>query len=285
MTRNSFHHVLGIVCLVAVPVAATAAAPMANGSYAVEAVKGLAYNEAADADPAKHKLDLYVPKGKKDFPVLFFVHGGTWRHGDRRTYVKLGDLFASHGIGTVIISYRLSPQVQHPAHIEDVARAFAWTCTHISRYGGRPGEIFACGHSAGAHLVSLLATDESFLKAQKRALKDIRGVISISGVYVIPPFFLSKVFGPDESVCKKASPLHNVKGNHPPFLLLYGDKDFPAFDLMAENMCKELKKCDCEASTRKIASRNHITIMTRLLEDEDPTRKAILDFIGKHKEK
>src|SRR5690349_17094303 len=81
----------------------------AKDAGAVKVIKDLAYNDAKDADPAKHKLDLYLPKDKKDFPVLFFVHGGAWRGGDRRTYGRFGTMFAKHGIGTVIISYRLSP--------------------------------------------------------------------------------------------------------------------------------------------------------------------------------
>src|SRR5215831_13270368 len=69
----------------------------ADQPFEVEVVKDVPYNGVKDADPDKHKLDLYLPKGKKDFPVLFFVHGGTWKSGDRKTYVKLGEAFAEHG--------------------------------------------------------------------------------------------------------------------------------------------------------------------------------------------
>jgi acetyl esterase/lipase len=127
--------------------------------FEVEAVKDVASNDAPDADPDKHQLDLYLPKGQKDFPTLFFVHGGTWKSGDRKQYPKLGETFASRGIGMVIINYRLSPKVQHPAHIQDVAKAFAWTCNNIGHYGGLADQIFCCGHSAGGHLVALLATE------------------------------------------------------------------------------------------------------------------------------
>src|SRR5438132_1420307 len=134
---------------------------------AVEVIKDQPYRTDKDADAVKHKLDLYLPNGKKDFPVLFFVHGGAWKSGDRRIYGRLGNLFAKQGIGTVIISYRLSPKVQHPAHIQDVGKAFAWTHANIAKHGGRADQIFVCGHSAGGHLVALLATDESYLKAEK----------------------------------------------------------------------------------------------------------------------
>jgi acetyl esterase/lipase len=253
--------------------------------FEVEVVKDVAYNDAKDADE-KQKLDLYLPKGQKDFPVLFFVHGGTWKSGDRKQYEKLGKLYAERGLGMVVISYRLTPKVQHPAHIQDVAKAFSWTRANIGKHGGRADQIFCFGHSAGGHLVSLLATDESYLKAEKRSFADIKGVVSVSGVYtILPAGALANAFGKDPEVCKKASPIYNVSAKHPPFLILYGDADFLTLDWMAENMGKALEKAKCEVTTRKMDSRNHYTIMYNMLEDEDPTRTALLDFVKKHTEK
>jgi acetyl esterase/lipase len=256
--------------------------PAPSVRYEVEAVKDLAYYEGKDADPVKHKLDLYLPKGRKDFPVLFFVHGGTWKSGDKKTYGPIGEVFARRGIGTVIINYRLSPQVQHPEHIKDVARAFAWTRAHIAEHGGNPEEVFACGHSAGGHLVALLATDESYLKAEKLSFHDIRAVIAMSGVYLVIPPLLPSVFGKDMAAQKGASPLQQVKENHPPFLLLYADRDIPFLDTMAEQMGSALQKAKCEAAVRKMEKRDHISIIKRMLDDGDPSAEAIVDFVGRH---
>src|SRR5262249_10941217 len=106
-------------------------------------------------------------------------------------YRGFGRFLARHGIVAVMINYRLSPAVKHPEHVKDVARAFAWTRRHIKDYGGDPDRIFLCGHSAGGHLVSLLATNQEYLKDKCLDLKDedraaIRGVISVCGVYLIP---------------------------------------------------------------------------------------------------
>src|SRR5262249_162151 len=161
--------------------------PTLGGSFEVTAVKDIAYFEGEGADPAKHKLDLYLPRGQKDFPVLFFIHGGTWSSGDRKLYAPLGETFAKNGVGVVIISYRLSPKVQHPAHIEDVAKAFAWTVNNIGKHGGNPEQIFVSGHSAGGHLSALLATDDTYLKAEKLTVGNIKGVLALSGVYTVVP--------------------------------------------------------------------------------------------------
>jgi acetyl esterase/lipase len=157
---------------------------------AVERIRGIAYYDGAKADPGRHKVDLFLPKGKKDFPVVILVHGGAWTMGDNRCcglYSSVGEFLASQGIGAVLPNYRLSPGVKHPEHIKDLARAFAWTKNHIAEHGGRTDEIFLMGHSAGGHLVALLATDEKYLQAEGCRSTDIKGVIGISGVYRIPP--------------------------------------------------------------------------------------------------
>jgi acetyl esterase/lipase len=258
-------------------------AVVTGGKHEVKEVRNVAYFEGEGADAVRHKLDLYLPKGAKDFPVLFFVHGGAWRSGSKELYGPLGRLFARNGVGTVIINYRLSPKVKHPAHIEDVARAFAWTHRNIGKHGGRADRIFVCGHSAGGHLVALLSTDESHFKAHNLSVKDVRAMIPLSGVYTILPIGLDKAFGTDAAVRRAASPLTHVKGEHPPALIIYADKDYPFLDRMAEQFCGKLKNCKCEARSLKVEGRTHISIIVQLATNEaDPTTQAMLRFIARH---
>src|SRR5205085_1182220 len=124
-----------------------AASKTTAAAFDIRVIRDIPYFEGKDADPVKHKLDLYLPRGAKDFPVVFFVHGGAWRHGDKNylgVYSSVAMCLARLGLGTVVTNYRLSPTVQHPEHIKDVARAFAWTCKNVGHYGGCPEEIFVC---------------------------------------------------------------------------------------------------------------------------------------------
>jgi acetyl esterase/lipase len=288
----------------------------APGISDVQIIRDVVYRplyEGEDGSRDKNKLDLYIPRGKKDFPVIFFVHGGAWLHGNKDQfgmYSVLALSWARHGIGTVSINYRLSPGVKHPEHIKDVARAFAWTRKNIARYGGRPDQIFACGHSAGGHLVALLATDERYLRAEDLSPKDIRGVIPISGVYRIhdlqinagisrpagtgganaaprrtPGPLFSSVFGSDREVRRDASPLFHVKSGLPPFLVLYADYDLPQLPEMAREFNAALKAQKCEVQTVEIQERNHISILLSLAQDGDPAGQAILDFVARHSRK
>jgi acetyl esterase/lipase len=255
----------------------------------VEKHLNLVYNPAKDADPVRHKLDIYTPKGMKNFPVMLFVHGGTWQSGSKDLYAGLGQTFAKQGIGTVIINYRLSKRdgnVKHPDHIQDVAKAFAWTKENISKYGGNKERLFISGHSAGGHLVALLTTDEQYLKAEKCTPKDIHGVLALSGVYeivaLVPVFH--NAFGKDDAVCKAASPINHVKKDLPPFLVAYADKDLPTLDLMAEQFGKKLQENQCDCKVLKLEQRDHISIIINTAANkDDPLAKAMIDFINKRK--
>src|SRR5438876_6275795 len=92
--------VLAVVLGLGLPLGGTARADEAK-STEVQIIRDIPYYEGADADKVKHKLDLFLPKGQKDFPVLFFVHGGAWMHGDKSflgIYSAVGMFFARHGI-------------------------------------------------------------------------------------------------------------------------------------------------------------------------------------------
>jgi acetyl esterase/lipase len=287
-----------------------------SGVSDVQIIRDVVYRplyENEDGSQDKNKLDLYLPRGKKDYPVIFFVHGGAWLHGNKNQfgmYSVLALSWARHGIGTVSINYRLSPGVKHPEHINDVARAFAWTHKNIARFGGKPDQIFVCGHSAGGHLVALLATDEKYLQAEGLSLKDIRGAMPISGVFRIhdleinagisrppeskganavkgrrrAPLFTS-VFGSDKEVRRDASPLVHVKPGLPPFLVLYADHDMPQLPEMAREFDAALKARKCEVRTLEVKPRTHISILLNLAQEGDPAGQAILEFVAQHSRK
>jgi len=251
------------------------------GRYDVTVLRNIAYRDDKDADPIRHRLDLYLPKGQIDFPVLVFAHGGGWHGGNKELYGPFAELVARNGIGAVTINYRLSPQARFPAHVEDVARAFAWTYANIAHYGGRTDQIIVGGHSAGGHLISLLATDERYLQAEKLTAKDIRGVVSVSGVYSLNDIYgmYGSIFGRDRSDRRDASPMSHVHDHEPPFLILYAVKDLPTIEKVSEHFYEELKNAKCDVRIQKISDRTHLSLMLLASDENDPAAQAIFDFI------
>lgn len=247
----------------------------------VKVIADIAYTKGDAADADKHQLDLYLPEGAKEYPVLFFIHGGGWTQGSRKKFENLGKFFAGQGIAVVAPSYRLSPKVQHPAHVEDVAQAFAWTVENIDKYGGRKDRIFVSGHSAGGHLAALIATNNVYLAKHKLSSKNIRAVIPVSGVFAVSGEKKTDVWGKDPEGWKQASPLSNVTKNCPPFLILYAEKDAKMFHDQGKDLAEALKKLGIEASHREMEGRTHGTIIYDIHKDGDAVAKVMLDYIKK----
>src|SRR6516225_8931060 len=84
-----------------------AKAPKTGGNYEVEVHKDIPYVEGKDVHE-RQKLDLYLPKGAKDYPTLFFIHGGGWTAGSRSGFGRIGHTFAKNGVAFVSVGYRLS---------------------------------------------------------------------------------------------------------------------------------------------------------------------------------
>ena len=324
MLRRAGWRLAGLAVLalgLALPVRAQA--PPAK-THAVKEITNVPYYTGPKADPVRHRLDLYLPEGVKKYPVLFFVHGGAWVSGDKTLFGWGPDIaryFAGRGLGVVMPSYRLSPAVKHPEHVKDVARAFAWTVRHIGEYGGDDRNLFLLGHSAGGHLVALLATDPSYLRAEGLSPAGIRGVIAVSGVYRIPvlnfrlpgvsdetvrsvldlfspapargkpaaapqihiPVLLfNMVFGSDPAVCAAASPLAHVSASLPPFLLINAEHDWPLLPDMARDFARALRKAGDEVETLVVKGRDHENVMFRASTADDPVAQAIERFVRTH---
>lgn len=248
-------------------------------SYEVETRQDIAYSKEKDADKTRHKLDVYLPKNAKNYPILFFIHGGGWRNGNKNGFAGHGKMFASHGIGFVATNYRLTPAVKHPDHAKDVAAAFTWVVTNLGKEGADLKRIYVSGHSAGGHLAALLATDASYLKHHKLSLKDIKGVIPVSGVFSISGERMAEAFG-DEDSRKSASPMTHVREGLPPFLILYADKEIAGLGKQAEAFSKALQGEKVSNEVKMIANRDHGSIMRNIAKADDDATKLIFKFIN-----
>jgi len=245
--------------------------------------KNIPYLEDAGYADDKDKLDIFVPGGQGPFPVLYFIHGGGLLRGDKSMYDFIGHYFAAKGIITVNVNHRLSPQVAHPSHIEDVAASFAWVKKNIAEYRGDSDRIAVVGHSAGAYLAALIALDESYLSAHDLSLSDIAAVAPISGFFHVERLAPSRpksVWGEIESDWIAASPAKHASGTAPPMLLLYADGDVPERRKESEDLADLLRKADSSfVTTEEIKDRTHVTIVREMGSDADRTTQAVLEFM------
>jgi arylformamidase len=144
----------------------------------------VAYERIAGVPADTTSVDVWSPakacRPKGGSPVVVWVHGGAFQIGDKRN--KMRDkvrLFTGRGYVLVSVNYRLSKagdaeSAQYPDHFRDVAAAVAWVRSNVKKYGGRGDRIALLGHSAGADIVSNIATDPQWLGRHKLKLSALR---------------------------------------------------------------------------------------------------------------
>ncbi len=182
------------------------------------------------------QLDFYPSaNGNRRAPLVVFVHGGGWKRGNKDNasgpwkaphYTQAGYAYAS-------INYRLVPDATVEQQGADVASSLRYLIDNAAKLGFDPSRIAIMGHSAGAHLVALVGTDESYLKAAGLSFAALDGVLPIDGACYdvekqlqIGSDFMKdtyvQAFGTDPVRQRALSPtLHAAAPNAPSFLIIH----------------------------------------------------------------
>lgn len=233
-------------------------------------VKDIRY---ADARP-RQTLDVYWPRHGDRLPVLFFVHGGSWSTGDKNIYPLLGKSFIAHDFVVVIINYSHFPSETFPAYVEDAAAALAWTVDHIADYHGDPDQIFIVGHSAGAHILSLVALDDRYLAAHRLTRNIIRGFICISSPTDLTLLLEHVASRPDMGTCEQvialmggpdrlhdADPVSHARPDAPPTLFIHGSDDTTAPIELARSFAAALTRAGAPVQFLEYPGATHISLL------------------------
>jgi arylformamidase len=270
---------------------------LAAGARAQDVKRDIPY---ADKANERQVLDVYSPKGAKDLPVVFWIHGGGWQTGDKKEVQLKPQAFTEKGFIFVSTNYRLLPAVDMGTIVRDVAKAVGWVHTHIAESGGDPKRMFVMGHSAGAQLAALICTDERYLKAEGVPLTDIRGCVPVDGdtfdipaiievaetrwrAHGLPPakFGHREKFGNDPAKHKDFSAVtHVAKGKGiPPFLILHvaGHPDTTA---QAQRLGNVLREAGIPVTVFGVRETTHNKINADLGKPDDPATKAVFEFLG-----
>jgi len=172
-------------------------------------------------------MDVYLPPDARAAPVILMVHGGAWRFGDKRhppvTESKVAR-WVPKGFIFVSVNYPMVPESDPVEQADDIARALATAQAAAAGWGGDPARFILMGHSAGAHLVTLLNADPS--RATRLGAKPWLGTISLdSGALDVPaimthrhPRLYDEAFGDDPALWEAASPAHRLTRDSPPWL-------------------------------------------------------------------
>lgn len=233
----------------------------------------------------RQSLDVYVPLGAVNRPVVVFWYGGVWTRGSKEQYRFVGAALANSGYVAILPDYRLFPQARFPAFVEDGARAVQWARAHASELGGNPHAIFLMGHSAGAHIAASLALDPRYLRKVGGDTNWVRGWIGISGPYALEtsrfPILLTAIFREPYSAADW-QPVALVNGLSPPALLLHGADDYWVPPMEAIELQKRLRAAGVRVECHIYNGTSHGDIATAfslLFRAEAPSLSDVSQFI------
>jgi acetyl esterase/lipase len=154
----------------------------------------------------------------------------------------------------------------------------------------KEGRLYLSGHSAGAHLAALLATDPSYLGKYNIPTTIFGGVIPVDTASFdllsetnenFVKDLVKVNFGTDPESLRRASPIHWVKDNenYSPFLILASANRMPVVT-QGKILVDKLQSAGSIAFFEAIDDHNHRKMNVGMYTEGDPVSTAILKFIS-----
>lgn len=177
----------------------------------------------------RERFDVYLPEVPvQGAPVIFMVHGGAWAYGDKAMPAVVEHKVARwvpRGFIVISTNYKLLPQAKALQQARGVATALAAAQARAAEWGADRQRFVLMGHSAGAHLVALIAS--SPVVSQGLNVSPWLGTVALDSaafdvVQIMRspryPRFYDRAFGPELAQWRAASPLHTLKAPGAPLL-------------------------------------------------------------------
>lgn len=241
-------------------------------------------------------IDLWVPEGAKNAPLVLFVHGGGWKRGSKNN--AMGRAMPAHmleqGYAFASIDYRLVPKNTVEEQAADVAAALAHLLKRADALGIDRSRVVLTGHSAGAHLVALVGTDERYLKRVGLSFADIDGVMPNDGAaYDVASQFTmagprmkatyEQAFGTDPARQQALSPIAQAAApNAPAFLLLHVKR--PDAAAQSKTLAEALRQAGSQAEVAGFAGqglKGHMEINRKLGQPDYPATPVMDAWLRK----
>ena len=242
---------------------------------------------AALSDAARNRLDIigdvaYGPHRLERLDVLsdaspakgaiLWFHGGFWRSRDKADFHFLATGFARLGMKTVAIGYPKCPEVKLGRVVEAAINAFDFVAAKADELGLAGLPLFVGGHSAGAHLATMIA----IARPEK-----VAGLISVSGLYELTPVrqsFANADLHLEEADEETLSPLRLPIKDAPPAVFLTGTAETDLFHEQAAAMAAAWSKGGGDGVAATAETADHYTILFTLSGGTHPSLLRVLSL-------
>jgi len=242
--------------------------------------------DIAYGEQPRQALDLYIPAGATAAPVVVFFYGGRWSEGDRSQYRFVGAALADLGFLCVVPDYRVFPAARFPAFLQDGAAAIAWTRANIAEHGGDPERISLIGHSAGAHIATMLTLDKQWLAGHSLDSDHVlTSTTGLAGPYDFLPLEepdLEAIFAPAGDL-RLTQPITFSRGGAAPLFLAAGDDDTTVRPANTRNLAASVRAAGGTVETRFYRGVGHRLILgsfAGVLRWYAPVLRDVASFLG-----
>ena len=235
------------------------------------------------------KVDIYAPDGAKPArfgrrgaPVVMYAHGGGWIKGSRKKVYSQHRWLTQKGYVFVSLDYRPVPTTDIDGQVRDVSNAINWVRKNIRQYGGNPRKIVIMGHSAGAHLVAMVAAKNTAGKIAGVIPNDVQAYDMVAyGVVrggIGHPY--DKAFGSNINDWVRWSPSTYAKRNRgmPPHLILHSGSQRARRKQLTRGYANLLRSRGTRAYTFDGGAYTHGSI-ARTLGQNNSVTKAVEQFL------
>ncbi|MCL6241479.1 MULTISPECIES: alpha/beta hydrolase [Acinetobacter] len=211
---------------------------------------------------ARHRLDLYRTSApRQQRPLIVFVHGGAWMHGDKKDYGFIGEAFAKEGFDVAVINYHLAPEYIFPASIDDLSLALNYLTQSQHKLQIEVENVVLMGHSAGAfNVMSALYHPTPY---QLQVKENIRAIVGLAGPYHFDykgDPICADAF--DQNVpYQQVMPYYFVEHNQVKHYLFTADKDNIVGYSNSEDFDRRLKASGNHSQLIQIPRVGHITMI------------------------
>lgn len=262
-----------------------------DGGRVIRAQQAREYSYGSQA---KQTLDYYPTNKSSKAPLLMFIHGGGWSIGDKKYgtgakpsfYNALGYNFAS-------LNYRLVPDVTPADQATDIASAIAYLRANAAKLGISPDQVILMGHSAGAHLAALVATDTRYLDRAAVPVAAIQGVILLDGAgYDVAAQMANPgnrvqtmyeaAFGKNQATQATLSPVSHVAAPNSPNWLILHVASRPDAEAQSTALGAGLASNGASVSVVPVPDSTHSSINKDAGTDGTFTANAIAKFLAQH---
>ncbi|KZY33004.1 lipase [Roseovarius sp. HI0049] len=232
---------------------------------------------------ARQSFDLVYPADPAPgAPLHMFIHGGYWRAGSKEAHTLVAAPVIAAGGIAALVSYDLMPETRLAEIVAQVRVAARHLVRLAPDIGADPARFTVSGHSAGAHLASLLAAQAPG-DAAPPDLPEVSGMLLVSGIYDlsgIPGSFLRDEAKMREDEARAWSPLLARHRPGPLRIITRGESETAPFHDQAVALNALLERDAQKVELRAEPDTNHLTVVFDLADPAASLGRRLSVLVG-----